>query len=186
MKQVTVRHVPEVLRRSLVSHLHGDVLYKIPFLRHMSSNYREDLLVDLFARMQPVTFPPGFAIANAAMDSDRLYLLKYGIVKMSLPDGSTLGTLNPGDFFGENGLLGEATWRNSAGMTVEYHALAPVWCMVLSRQIFVEVVDEYPTCVHEDIAAEIKKLRATRAIQHKRRRIFLAPLASASVCRLGR
>ena len=41
------------------------------------------------------------------------------MVKVALHDGSTVETINPGDYFGENGLLGESVWRTSAGLQVE-------------------------------------------------------------------
>ena len=69
--QLALMHVPDIFQRMLYSHLHADQLYKVAFLRHMSSNFREDFVIDLFTRMQSVTFPAGYPIAGRACDSDR-------------------------------------------------------------------------------------------------------------------
>jgi len=185
---MAMMHVPEVLRRSLLSHLHHDALYKVPFLRQLSSNFREDFLVDLFSRMITMTFPPGFPIASRAIDGNRMYLIKFGIIRVALMDGSTIETLNPGDFFGENCLLGENSWRTKAGMLVEYVSTTFVSCLILSRDMFVQTMSEYPRCVQEDIECEAKRLTGTRRLQARQRQAgdgdSLAP--STELRRLGR
>ena len=76
----------------------------------------------------------------------RLYLIKFGIVKVTLQcNGATIETLNPGDLFGHNCLLGESNWKTHAGMTVEYVASSAVCCIFLSRDSFRQVnLTPYP------------------------------------------
>jgi CRP-like cAMP-binding protein len=148
---------------------------------------QEDFLVDLFGRMQAVTFPAGYPIASRSSDCDRLYFVKFGMMKAALLDGATVETLNPGDYVGENSLLGERVWRTNAGLQVELFALEPVRCLMLTRDAFQLVLSEYPDCVHADIAAETKRLLAARRLQQRRWAQHASEVeGSPSVARLGR
>jgi hypothetical protein len=97
--------------------------------------------------MHTLTFPPGYPIANKNMRANRMLIIKHGIVQTYLQDGGrgvlevlsllaflvqkvqiltpeeVFETLNPGDHFGGNCLIGEITWRNQAGLPVSIEPL---------------------------------------------------------------
>jgi CRP-like cAMP-binding protein len=118
-EDIALSHVPPDLRRSLIAHLHKDLLFRVPFLRALRSLRREDLLVDLFACMEPMTFCKGLPVATRTSKADKLLAISHGYLNMVLYDvgviknveGITISTLNPGDMIGQGSLLGDETYR---------------------------------------------------------------------------
>ena len=106
-QQEVIEYIPDALRPALIGHLHNSALYRIPFLRELSSKDRTDFVLALFAQMTPHTAPSGNYLVNRLSKPDRLHLIVQGSVDVKLYDGSTVATLYSGDVFGFFGLVSE-------------------------------------------------------------------------------
>ena len=173
-EDIALSHIPAELRRSLVAHLHKDLLFSVTFLRTLRSLRREDFLVDLFACMEPVTFCKHLPVATKDHQASKLLAITHGFVKMVLYDGVVISTLNPGDIIGEASLLGDDTYRTPHGLPCEFFALSYVTCLALTRSDFDVILE----CYDNGLKKEIKAARAQWAIRRRSQERWLRALTS--------
>jgi hypothetical protein len=106
--------------------------------------------------MEMETFYHGLPIAAARNDdADRMHLIVQGRVRVVVSDPGTgpretVSILTPGDFFGENALLGDRMWGSELGMPADYFADTLVMCRTLTRSALEELLGQY----EEDLAEE--------------------------------
>ncbi|MFQ5612956.1 MAG: cyclic nucleotide-binding domain-containing protein [Anaerolineae bacterium] len=89
-------------------------------------------------RLRPETYQPGEALFARGGDSDALYLLKEGWVKLSTDGQSTLANLGPGS------LLGEADFFRGGARTVTARASTEVSVWSLSTEALEDLLEENP------------------------------------------
>ena len=167
VEDMALSHVPAELRRSLVAHLHRDMLFRVPFLRNIQNFRREDFLVDLFACMEPVTFCKNLPVATRDHTADRLLCVTHGLLKMVLYDGTSVATINPGDMIGEYALLGDETYRTCHGLPCEYFAMSYVTCLMLKRGDFEVILSCYDTSLRQEILAARAQWQIKQASQER-------------------
>ena len=103
-----------------------------------------------------ITFYHGLPIAVARNDdADRMHLIVQGRVRVVVSDPQTgnretVSILTPGDFFGENALLGDRMWGSELGMPADYFADTLVMCRTLTRSALEQLLGQY----EEDLAEE--------------------------------
>jgi len=132
-----VAYVPEALRRPLHTHLHNGLLYRIPWLRDLTSPLAADLLLSLFVSMTLRTFLPGLSIVSRRSPVDRCFFVMHGSVDVVLYDGSTVSTIHAGEHFGALALLSQDTcYLTDAGVPVEYFSKSRAVCLTLRCEKF--------------------------------------------------
>ena len=177
-----LENVPVMLRRSLHSYLHQDLLLRVPtflagltssqlhaflsaFLVHLTlppsemsmchavrSYYRYDLMIDLFAKLTPNTFPKGMPIASRQSANNKLWVVSEGTLIVASYTGEPLTCLRQRDFFGELGLIGvESRYRLANGLPVEYFSNSMVICLQLAKKDFEEILLTFPDEIMEEI-----------------------------------
>jgi len=114
----------------------GDALRRSPLFRHLAA----DALVDLGARMAHRRYRKGEVIFHEGDPGDALHLVLSGRVKIGRVsaggDETIVTSIGPGESFGELVLLDGAP--RSATAT----ALEPTETLVLTRAVFVSLVDD--------------------------------------------
>jgi CRP/FNR family transcriptional regulator, cyclic AMP receptor protein len=99
-----------------------------------------------------VHVPAGYGLTEQGGYAHEFFVVVEGTADV-LRDGRLVGTLGPGDFFGEVGLLGRG-WTRTATVV----ATSPMRLLVLARQEFRELLSRFPA-----IAAPIVDAAARRA-----------------------
>jgi hypothetical protein len=186
-----VAMAPVNLKRKLAIALHhhaagcvwqGGMLSTVPLFMRLDSVFREDLLLDLFAKMTPMVFCPHVSIATEGFGQSCLYVICSGCVTVQ-HNGLVLATLHRGDSFEEDWLLLDAKEQSSEqapGSSSASPALVPmdadhkehmryvavneVVCLCLAKADFDIVVKTYDESVRAFFAVERarKKLEAKR------------------------
>jgi CRP-like cAMP-binding protein len=134
-------HIPPVMRRLIYVHLHQGLLNRIPFMTCISKFLREDILTDLFSRMQSEAFPKWLPISTVhGNQAHGLIVITKGIISAEYND-QLVSSLQPGDFFGENSLLVSYFWSTSRGVPAEYICETVAECLVLTRESFDQVIE---------------------------------------------
>jgi hypothetical protein len=188
---------PVNLKRKLAIALHhhaggvpwqGGMLSTVPLFMRLDSVFREDLLLDLFAKMTPMVYCPHVSIATEGFGQSCLYVICSGCVTVQHNE-MVLATLHRGDSFGEDWLLLDAKDPRSeqapnslsaspvlAPMHAEhkehmrYVAVNEVLCMCLSSADFNPVVKTYDESVRAFFAVE----RARKKLEAKRKSLAAA------------
>jgi CRP/FNR family cyclic AMP-dependent transcriptional regulator len=99
-----------------------------------------------------VHVPSGYGLTEQGGYAREFFVVVEGTADV-LRDGSLVGTVGPGDFFGEVGLLGYG-WTRTATVV----ATSPMRLLVLARQEFRELLARFPA-----VAAPIVDAAARRA-----------------------
>ena len=115
----------------------------------------EQVLAELTGRLQVLRFAPGEAVVRQGDPADRFYIIARGEARVTRrdPDGREveLATLEPGQYFGEIGLLADtprtATVRAATGLEV----------LALDRAAFGKLVEGSPATAEE--LAEVARRR---------------------------
>jgi hypothetical protein len=94
----------------------------------------------LAARVEPVEVTSGSKVIRQGDPGDRFYVVESGSFEVSV-DGAEVGTLGPGDFFGEIALLRDVP------RTATVTARADGRLLALGREEFLAAVTEYPPSV---------------------------------------
>ena len=150
--------VPTMLQRSLHSHLHQDLLLRIPCLFSIQSFHRYDLMIDLFSAMTPTSYPAGIPVATRQCSCHKLSVLTGGTVLAVSYEGEHLSLLRSRDFFGEYGLLNvDQRYRMANGLPCEYFANSMVTFLELDRVEFDHALAEFP----EEVQSEFEEVRCT-------------------------
>jgi CRP-like cAMP-binding protein len=99
-----------------------------------------------------VGVPAGSELTRQGRYAEEFFVVVSGTADV-FRDGEHVGALEPGDFFGEVGLLA-ARWERTATVV----ATTPMRLLVLARRQFRELMFAAPT-----VAAPIRRAAATRA-----------------------
>ncbi len=124
----------------------------------------QDIVKNIESLAATRSYPKNTIIINQGDESDAFYLVLSGklLVLILHEDGRqmVLGTLQPGDYFGELSCLdGDA--RSATIMTRE-----PCKCLVLSKDRFHNLCREHPALIWSIIRDLVRKLRrSTRKIE---------------------
>jgi len=155
MRTKVLAEFPEALQRQLATHLHRNMLVKIPVFRDIVSPYRENFLVDLYMKMRCKTFCELYPVALKGHLADHLCVITHGQIRAAVSiQSTTISTLNPGDFFGENSLFGkDQTWMTSWGVEADFYAMSFCMCLTLNRDDFEEVMESYPIELQQEVQA---------------------------------
>ena len=187
-----VNRAPIYLQRQLLCALHHGVLSAVPIFMRMDSSYREDLLLELYAKMTPKVFSPYDPIAIDGFGQSCLYVIRSGTVILQ-QGNKLLATLHTGDSFDENWLLfneeellqvenayadadaaAEARCKQGGRTYIRYVAGTALLCICLAKEDFDRVVTTYDGSVGAYFAAQrARKLGEVMNIQPP----------SAQVCR---
>ena len=138
----------------------------------MDSSYREDLLLELYAKMTPKVFSPYDPIAIDGFGQSCLYVIRSGTVILQ-QGNKLLATLHTGDSFDENWLLfneeellqvenadtdadaaGEARFKQGGRKYMRYVAGTALLCICLAKEDFDRVVTTYDDSVGAYFAAQ--------------------------------
>ncbi|WP_374213109.1 family 2B encapsulin nanocompartment shell protein [Crossiella sp. SN42] len=114
-------------------------LCELPLLRGFED---QEVLAALADRFEQQGFEKGEVLVTQGQPADRVILVAHGrITKLGVGEfGNTtsLGTLVDGDHFGDEALLGEATWQFTA------RAATPGTLLSLPRSVFQQLVEQSP------------------------------------------
>jgi len=198
-RQKILDAAPEHLQRQLLGALHHGMLSTVPLFMRMDSVYREDLLLDFFAKMTPMVFNRHCAIAIPGFGTHCLYVIRSGSVILQRGN-KVLATLHAGDSFDADWLLlddvDQQVWDQvdnpganedccqRATEHMRYIAVTDTMCMCLSKADFDQVVNTYDESIGAYFAAErtriLKGLPIRRTVSDNREE---AALPSTEVCR---
>ena len=128
--------------------MHPDTVRSIPLFASVSRRRRKDL-----ARLaDEVDVPAGYRLTSQGGYAREFFVVISGSAEVSR-DGAPVGTVAPGDFFGEVGML-SPRWERSATVV----ANTPMRLLVFARDEFREFLDTLPA-----IAAPVLRAAAERA-----------------------
>jgi len=184
---VAMAGLPDGLRAEIMHHLCAGVLMKVPLFARLiasegglsSSSFARHLI----ARLRFDSFPAGEFVFHAGDVGDSMYIIKEGVVALSVPPekakaGSKNGhrrsltgaaaptadsahstatfpckILGPGSFFGEVSLI-----MSNALRTASVRALKPTFLLVLQKDALFQLLDAHP-----QFKAEMTRVSAERA-----------------------
>ena len=129
---------------------HGEFLARVPLF--VSCTREEIAAIEGVA--QESAFREGQIIVTQGTPGTAFYLILSGRVEI-VRDGSSLGALGPGDFFGEMSLLDNAPRSASIG------ALEPTTCLMLSSWDFKAVLERHPSIAIKLLEVLSRRLRVT-------------------------
>jgi CRP/FNR family transcriptional regulator, cyclic AMP receptor protein len=126
-----------------------DLLRKVPLFAQCRTRSIEEIgrLAD------EVDVPAGKVLARQGEQGDAFYLLASGSAQVER-DGTVLGTLGPGDFFGEIALIDHGP-RTATVTTSE-----PSRVLVVGHREFESLLDEFPALRADILAALAARVRA--------------------------
>ena len=128
--------------------MHPDTVTSIPLFASLSRRRRKDL-----ARLaDEVDVPAGYRLTSQGGYAREFFVVVSGSAEVSR-DSAPVGTVAPGDFFGEVGML-SPRWERTATVV----ATTPMRLLVFARKEFREFLDTLP-----GIAAPIVRAAADRA-----------------------
>jgi CRP-like cAMP-binding protein len=128
--------------------MHPNAIASIPLFSPVPRRKR-----DLLARLaDAVDVPAGQSLTTQGGHAGEFFVVVAGTADV-LRDDSLVGTVGPGDFFGEVGLLGRG-WTRTATVV----ATSPMRLLVLARNEFRELLATFPA-----IAGPILHTAARRA-----------------------
>ena len=106
--------------------------------------------------MQTVHYREGDTIISAGADGDTAYMIVSGLVEVTIDKGDKhkiLGTLGPGEIFGEMSLL------DPGPRSATVKALGNTECVVTSYEEFVGAIEQHPERAAQFIRTLIRRLR---------------------------
>jgi CRP/FNR family transcriptional regulator, cyclic AMP receptor protein len=98
-----------------------------------------------------VHVPSGYGLTEQGGYAREFFIVVAGTADV-LRDGRLVGTLGPGDFFGEVGLLSRG-WTRTATVV----ATSPMRLLVLARQEFRELIARFPAVAEPIVAAAARR-----------------------------
>ena len=162
-----LHNVPMVLRRLLYSQMHRGILSKVPFLDKLQSFHKDELLVDLYSKLQPMTHPKLLPFSLPGRPPEHLYYIVTGSVHTEI-QGHLVSTLSTGDFFGVDCILFDQEQHHLNANSFHLHGVpcdvfsdSHVHCLTLSAHDFFETLDAYPDELSEELAETRKKLESS-------------------------
>lgn len=128
---------------------HADLLARVPLFSRCSP----EELRTVAALALVNSFEAGQIIVTQGAPGTAFYLIVEGRVEV-VRDRSTIGTLGPGEFFGEMSLL------DSAPRSATIRAIEPTSCMMLSSWDFRAALERHPSVAVKLLEAMTRRLRA--------------------------
>jgi CRP-like cAMP-binding protein len=110
------------------------VLAQVPLFDDLSPRH----LKRLAERMEEQRFMEGASVVRFGEDGDTFYVIVEGEADVVAPDGRTVATLRPGEFFGEISLL------DGGPRTASVVAATPLRMLALSRSAFRQMIEAEP------------------------------------------
>lgn len=136
--------LPPTLRHEVSVHMKQDVLQQVDLFQDTQEAFREELA----KRLQPEVLTPGGYVFREGDEGDRVYFIVRGKVEVLQGPGlESIGTLGPGEFFGEISLFTEGP-RTASVRASEFSEV--YW---LSADAFRQVTARFP--------AELEPLKET-------------------------
>ena len=126
--------LPWGMRSELALYLRRDLLERVHFLKHAS----DALLREISDSGRAMVVTPGEFVFHVDDLPRYMYFISTGTVEALARDGTVLGTLTAGDFFGEMALLHKRR-RNASIRALEYCDL-----FVLDARTFDHILESYP------------------------------------------
>lgn len=139
--------LPQGLRTEVEMHLKLEILDKIPLFEGLTSNFIEEVALNL----KPDVCTPGEFIFKAGQKGDKMYFVIRGSLVVSNKNGLVINTLKDGDFFGEIALFTNQV-RTAGVQAVTYCDL-----YILEKEVFEYLLERYP-----DIGAHIREVARKR------------------------
>jgi trk system potassium uptake protein len=117
------------------------------------SSVEDKMLLRIVGASVNLFWPKGARIFEAGSESEGLYIVLSGEVRIVDEDGTAVATIGPGDYFGELSLLAQATHSKTA------EALSDCELMVLPKHSFDAMLEAYP-----EVAEQVYKKREQRQV----------------------
>ena len=144
--------LPPGLKLQVALHLKKDVIESIPLFQDAPQSFIESIALHL----QPVVCTPGDYVFRVGDDSEEMYFIVQGEVKVLSRQKEEIATLSDGDFFGEISLFKERT-RTASVRAQSYCDLYK-----LSKRSYNRVVSRYPNIAQQiEEKAEMREKRNT-------------------------
>ncbi len=127
-----------------------ELIQQVPLFDGLSS----EVMVELAARAQPVTFLIGDVVIGQSEKGNALYIIMHGTVEVFQEDKGDkilLGTLTQGEFFGEAALLGDEV------RTATVTAKTSLTLLRLTRRNVLSLAEK-----HKDIAERLRRAHTER------------------------
>jgi CRP/FNR family transcriptional regulator, cyclic AMP receptor protein len=122
----------------------------IPLLAVLDKRSREQVL----RNAREVTYAPGETVVREGDPATRLYLIVSGHARVEQAGRGTVGTMGPGEFFGELALIEEH------GRTATVVADDELTCLLVSAWEFKASLEEHPRMAIPMLNALIARLHA--------------------------
>ena len=181
-----LRNMYEALQRSKTFKERTDAKYRERALDNhlrnvpMLSNLPDDAIAELREAAELVSHEAGATIFAEGDESDALYIIRLGQVRVSkaFPGGDRrLAYLTRGDFFGETGLLRNAP-RNASCVAVDHPVIesgrkrrpARVELVRIRKEDFERVVRRFP-----DLVARLERVSERRVLEQQRAALTILP-----------
>jgi len=146
--------LPPSLRAELATHLHSQLLIKVPLFQNAPMSF----LSELATHLRPLVLQAGENICEKGHQGDEMYFISNGQVQVLDPSGKgVIATLSAGSFFGEIALLSQVP-RTA---TVQTISLCELYS--LRRDEFLSTLSLFPEFaeqVHTIAESRTSKLKA--------------------------
>ena len=129
-----------------------ELLRRVPLFSRLDSKHLRTLAASAVER----TYPPGDLIVVQGAKGVDFYFIAEGRVEVE-KNGQVVGTLGPGQFFGEMALLYDES------RTADVRAASPTRCIVLSPWMFWGTVGDDPEALRVLLREVVQRLRETSA-----------------------
>lgn len=131
-------------RDRYVEHLQGNPLFAAMSTKEMG---------ELLRRADTVYFEPGREVFAEGARGEEFWIVIDGTLQVSR-NGQVVGTLGPGDAFGELAIIDPAPRDATVVCTSKAELL------VIDRRVFWSVIDEFPAIAHNVMVGMARRLRS--------------------------
>ncbi|XP_038059876.1 cyclic nucleotide-gated cation channel alpha-3-like [Patiria miniata] len=146
--------LPTKLRTELAIHVHLKTLKKVNIFRECPPEFLHDLVL----KMHTCIHTPGDLVCRRGEVAREMFIITDGLLEVVRSDGEILTTLQPGDFFGEIGILnleGTANRRTADVRSVGYSEL-----FTLSKGDVLDTLRDFPQA-QEKLEEEARRRLST-------------------------
>jgi len=143
--------LPAHLRADVYLHLNRKIIMAVPFFKGCPYGFVKTLAI----KLKPILFAPEDVIIRIGDIGREMYFISQGVVRIIASDGSIVGRIGGGNFFGEVALLSSNS-RRTASIVAESYVNA----YILTASDLYDVLRDYPD-VEERIRAvgEVRQQR---------------------------
>ena len=93
--------LPAGIRTEISLHLKTDVIQRVPFFRNADENFVREIAHE----MRPLVVTPGENVFHSGDPATNMYFISRGNLEVLDNDGTVIGKLHDGEFFGEMAIL---------------------------------------------------------------------------------